>query len=97
LRRSLRSGGDAWTVRPIDDLNRELSARYGLPIDAATKREGFAAVAKALERGDLALAQIAAVLLQFPDPRSLAKAEGRDPAALRTGAVLPPPRSLSEK
>lgn len=46
------------------------------------KREGFAAIAKALECGDVALAQIAAVLLQFPDPPMLAKAEGLDPAAL---------------
>ena len=82
LRRSRRAGGNSWTVRPIDDLNRELGARYGLPIDAATKREGFAVVAKALERRDLALAQIAALLLQFPDPPSLAKAEGHDRAAL---------------
>ena len=83
LRRSARAGGgDSWQVRPVDDLNHELSACYGLPIDAAAKREGFEVVAKSLERGDLALAQIAALLLRFPDLPSLAKGDGRDREAL---------------
>ncbi len=71
-------GRDSWDVRPIDDLNRDLSACYGLPVETASKRAGFAVVAKALERGEIALAQIAAVLLQLPDPPPLAKLEGRD-------------------
>jgi hypothetical protein len=85
LGRSARSGdGDSSAVRPIDDINRELCGCYGLPIDAASKRERFAAVAKAVERGDLALPRIAAVLLQIPHPPRLAKAETLDRAALAT-------------
>ncbi len=74
LRRSPRPGGGAsWAVRPSDELDRDLSARYGLPIDVAAKREGLAGVARALERGEMPLAKIAALLLRFPDPPSLAK------------------------
>ncbi|MGD0763157.1 MAG: AHH domain-containing protein [Roseiarcus sp.] len=73
LRSSRPSGGDSWVVRPSDELERDLGASYGLPIDVAAKHGGLTGVARALERGDLALAKIAAVLLQFPDPPSLAK------------------------
>ncbi len=73
LRRSPRPGGGGWAARPSDELERDLSACYGLPIDVAAKREGLAGVARALERGDVALAKIAALLLRFPDPPSLAK------------------------
>jgi hypothetical protein len=66
-------GREGWSVRPEEELNKELAARYGLPIDAAAKAGGLASVARALDRGDLALAGIAAVLLQFPDPPPLEK------------------------
>lgn len=73
LRRSRGAGAEAWSVRPTEELNDELSLCYGLPIDVVAKREGLDVVARALGRGDLALAQIAALLLRFPDPPSLAK------------------------
>ena len=60
-------------MRPSDELERDLGACYGLPIDVAAKREGLAGVARALERGEMPLAKIAALLLRFPDPPSLAK------------------------
>ena len=66
-------GREHWSVRPQSELEGELSARYGLPIDATAKVGGLASVARALDRGDLALAGIAAVLLQFPDPPPLEK------------------------
>jgi len=69
LRRERNSCGQVhWSVRPATELDDELTARYSLPIDVTTKVGGMAKVAKALDRGDLALAGIAAVLLQFPDP-----------------------------
>jgi len=83
--RSFRRGdGDARTLairrRPryversaAEALDRELSASYGWPVDVAGKCCGLAVVATALERGDLALAKIAALLLRFPDPPSLTK------------------------
>jgi hypothetical protein len=66
-------GGQVWAMRPADDQNRDLSARYGFPIDIAAKRDGLARVAQALNRGDVALAQVSTLLSQFPDPPSLAK------------------------
>jgi hypothetical protein len=67
------SGQRSWRLRPIADLNLELSATYGLPVDIASKAAGLAGVAEALDRGDLALAQIASLCLQFPDPPDLQK------------------------
>jgi hypothetical protein len=74
LVRSPRAGGgEFWEVRPSDELDRDLGAAYGLPIDVASKRDGLAGVARALDRGEMPLAGIAAVLLGLPDPPSLAK------------------------
>ncbi len=74
LRRAPRDGGgESWAVRPTVELERDLGACYGLTIDVAAKHEGLAGVVRALQRGDLALAKIAALLLRFPDPPSLAK------------------------
>jgi hypothetical protein len=57
-----------WSVRPISELNEELSAQYGLPVDVAAKANALALIAAALNRGDLAMAAIATVQMQFPDP-----------------------------
>ena len=66
-------GPSAWEVRPLTDINRELTARYGLPVDVEGKASGFAFVAGALDNGEIALAQIGGLLLRFPDPPRLAK------------------------
>lgn len=66
-------GPERWRPRPMCELDDELTARYGLPISAAAKLGKLATIARALDRGDLALARIAAVLLQFPDPPPLEK------------------------
>jgi hypothetical protein len=74
LVRSPRPGGEhVWAMRPTNDQNRDLSARYGFQIDIATKRHGVERVAQALNRSDVALAQISAPLLRFPDPPALSK------------------------
>ena len=62
-----------WAVRPLAELNDELTARYRLPVDVAAKAGALALVANALNRGDLAMAAIATVQMQFPDPPDLAK------------------------
>ena len=67
------AGNSWWSVRPVAELNKELSARYGLPIDIARKTNALALVAAAFNRGDLAMAAIATVQMQFPDPPPLAK------------------------
>jgi hypothetical protein len=64
-----------WRRRDEGDLNRQLSKRYGFPLDLGRKRGGIDAVAGALNNGELARAQVAALLLQLPDPPSSADAE----------------------
>ncbi len=65
--------GSSWRPRPIAALNQELTDCYRLPVDIAAKVNALALIARALDRGDLAMAAIAAVQMQFPDPPSLAK------------------------
>jgi hypothetical protein len=64
---------EQWQPRPVSDLNRALSERYGLPIDFVAKTGGLAAIARALNRGDTLHAQIATLHLQIPDPPALTK------------------------
>jgi hypothetical protein len=72
-RADVGGASNTWTVRPVAELNDELTARYRLPIDASSKLGALALIAKALSRGDLAMAAIATVQMQFPDPPSLAQ------------------------
>jgi len=65
---------ERWQPRPVSHLNRDLGERYGLPIDCNAKIGGLAAIARALNRGDILHAQIVALHLQFPDPLALTKA-----------------------
>jgi hypothetical protein len=67
--------GGGWRPRPLEALNRQLSDCYGLPIDVVAKTGGLVCVARALRRQDIALAQIASLHLQFPDPPNLAKGQ----------------------
>jgi hypothetical protein len=72
-RANIGGAGNWWTVRPVTELNHELTTRYRLPIDVTTKAGALAIIANALNRGDLAIAAIATVQMQFPNPPSLAK------------------------
>ena len=86
-----RRGGTAkgiWTARPVAELNDELTARYGLPIDVAAKTGALALIANALSRGDLVMAAIATVQMQFPDPPPLAKAAEPDDEIIHRAAEL---------
>jgi hypothetical protein len=75
-----RDADGAWTTRDEGDVSRELSKLYGFPLDIGCKREGLGVIARALERRDLARAQIATLLLKLPDPRA---AEGPAVGALQ--------------
>jgi hypothetical protein len=70
---SSQSGPDHWHPRPVSELNRDLSECYGLPIEFTPKIGGLTAACRALNRGDLFHAQIAAIHLQIPDPQPLTK------------------------
>ena len=63
-----RDARGAWTRRDGSELNRELSMLYGLPLDCERKGRALDAVAAALTNGELARAQIGALLLRLPDP-----------------------------
>jgi len=65
------SGHDGWQPRPLSDFNRDLSARYGLPIEFDRKIGGLRIISQALDRGDLIYAQIATLHLEIPEPPSL--------------------------
>ena len=73
LARARSNGKDEWRPRDCDDLSKEMSAQYGLPIDMSSKRGGLAVIAKALNEGDVVRAQVATVLLGIPHPPSLSK------------------------
>jgi hypothetical protein len=74
LERSCRRNDfQQWQPRPADDLNRDLSTRYRLPVDINAKVGGLIAIARALNHGDIFHAQVVALHLQFPDPPALAK------------------------
>jgi hypothetical protein len=70
-----RLQGDSleWQPRPVPELNRDLSRRYGVPVELNAKFGGLTAVAQALNRGDLLHARIATLHLQLPDPLALAQ------------------------
>src|ERR1700733_4985030 len=53
--------------------SKHLSTDFGLPIDLSAKTGGLKAICNALNDGDVARAQIAAVLLGIPDPPPLLK------------------------
>jgi hypothetical protein len=57
-----------WQARAAADLDRDLSRTYGLPVAFADRANGLAAIAEALDRSDLARAQITALYLKLPDP-----------------------------
>lgn len=61
-------GRDCWTIRPINEINDDLTAVYRLPVDVTVKAGALALIAKALNHGDLTLALVAAAQMRFPDP-----------------------------
>jgi hypothetical protein len=65
------NGRAEWRVRRADAIARDLSKNYGMPVAVSAKMPGISAIARALNDGNLAHAQIATLLLKFPDPPDL--------------------------
>jgi hypothetical protein len=82
-----RSAGE-WAVRPVPALNDELSACFQLPVDVTGKLGALALIAAAFNRGDLAMAAIATVQMQFPDPPSERQVVETDADVLRRAVEL---------
>jgi hypothetical protein len=62
------SGRELWAARPQSELEEALSARYGHPVDLSAKVDGLAAIADALNRGDVFRAQLGTLALKLPHP-----------------------------
>ena len=62
------SGRELWAARPQSELEEALSASYGHPIDMSAKVDGLAAIADALNRGDVFRAQLGTLALKLPHP-----------------------------
>jgi len=73
LKRVVASGQEKWMPRDGDDISTDLSKRFGFPIDFSSKTRGVTTIARALNEGSVARAQLAALFLRFPEPPSLAK------------------------
>jgi hypothetical protein len=71
----LEEVGRSWRPRRTAELNQELTDCYRLPVDITAKANALALIAHALNRSDLAIAAIAAVQMQIPDPPRLAKGQ----------------------
>ena len=74
LKKTRANGKDIWEPRDSEDVSAELSARYGLPIDVSSKVTGLVAIARALNEGAIARAQLAALFLRYPESPPLTKA-----------------------
>jgi len=75
-------GGKAdWRPLPSGEIDESLSRVYGIDLCARGKSGGLRVVAEALNRGELARAQIAALPPRLPDPE-LAKADPPNRAGL---------------
>ena len=83
----MRSAGQ-WTVRPVPALNDALSACFQLPIDVTGKLGALRLIASVLNRGDLAMAAIATVQMQFPDPPAFEQRAKADADVLRRAIEL---------
>lgn len=83
-----------WSIRPVDEINCDLAAIYGVPVDVASKTPSLVDIARALTNGDLVRAAVGAVLLGLPEPLSLEKRNASGGAltelvtALRRSRVL---------
>lgn len=84
----LARASNAWVPRASSVLSEELSALYGLPIDASVKLNGLKSIAKALNAGEFARAQIATMFLHFPDPPFLAKSAPSQVEILKLASAL---------
>ncbi len=86
-RRSGISARDCWAVRPLNEINDDLTAVYRLPVDVTVKAGALALIASALNHGDLTLALVAAAQMRFPDTPSGSNFEYADEIFRRAVAL----------
>jgi len=81
-------GRKLWRAQPPADLNLTLTVCYGLAVDFAAKSSGLTVIANALNRGDVALARIAAVQMQLPDLPRIEKGIGSEDRTAKLAFLL---------
>jgi len=59
--------GRGFRRRPVDQINRVLSAGYGAPVDLTAREPVLDQIADCLTKGDLSRAQLLALQLRLPD------------------------------
>ena len=64
---ALVDGERVYRHRPIEDINRALSAGYGVEVDLAARKNALDRIADHLTRGEVGKAQIMALQLGLPD------------------------------
>lgn len=69
----LKRSDGRWDARDNDELSEHLSETYGLPVDFIGKSAGLSAIARALNDGDIARAQLIGLHLRLPEPLPLTK------------------------
>ena len=82
LLRRIKGSNDStsWETRDGAILSSELSDAFGLPIDVASKSSGLSALAKHLNNGDVAHAQLVALLMKIPESEPPPDAPGHSRA-----------------
>jgi hypothetical protein len=68
-----RTHDNAWIAREAAELSEALGAHFGLPFDISSKSAGLDAIARALNAGDIAHAQLVTLHQQIPETPQLAK------------------------
>ncbi|HEY1983320.1 MAG TPA: hypothetical protein VGH13_24830 [Xanthobacteraceae bacterium] len=84
----LEKAAGRWMPRRVAELNDELTTCYRLPVEIAAKANSLSLIAHALNRGDLAMAAIAAVQMQIPDPPRVAKRQEKPEDIVRRAREL---------
>jgi hypothetical protein len=75
LQRTDVNGRHCWEPRDRERLSEQIGSQFGVPVDLTLKMNGLSTISRALNKGDIARAQIATVLLGIPDPPEVSKGE----------------------
>jgi hypothetical protein len=73
LKRMRAYGREVWAPRHCGELSADLGEHFGLPMDVSSKSAGLNAIARALNAGAVAHAQLVTLHLEIPNPPTLTK------------------------
>ena len=76
LERTDKDGNSVWRSRDIGTLSTELGKLFGVPVDLSSKSNALASIADALNKREIARAQLITLHMEIPDPPSPADVSG---------------------